>query len=116
MKDYKQWVVWQKSMELVTETYSLTKHFPKEEVYGLTSQIRRAAVSIPSNIAEGYARFSSKDKHHFYVIAYASAKEYETQLEIANRLGFAKTIDIERINCIYTEVIKLLSKMVFPRA
>ena len=79
---------WNKAVELVTDVYRGTERFPKEERYGLTSQIRRAAVSIPANIAEGAARYSSKEFAHFLSNAQGSASELETELIIARRLGY----------------------------
>lgn len=87
---YKDLVVWKKSIELVKLIYSLTKEFPDDEKFGLTNQLRRAAVSIPSNIAEGYGRRSQKDRLHFYVMAYGSSLEMETQLVIAKELNFGR--------------------------
>jgi four helix bundle protein len=75
-------------MELVTQVYELTRQFPKEEIYGLTSQLRRAAVSVPSNIAEGYARNSRNELHHFVGQARGSLAEVEMQIEIAKSLGY----------------------------
>jgi four helix bundle protein len=72
VKDYRELIAWQKAMDLVEHVYSLTKLFPREELYGLTSQIRRAAVSIPSNIAEGQTRRTTKDFRHFLSISYGS--------------------------------------------
>lgn len=80
--------VWQKSMTLVTNVYQLTQQFPKEELYSLTSQIRRAAVSIPSNIAEGRSRHSTKDYMRFVMIARGSVAELETQLRISHNLAY----------------------------
>ena len=80
--------VWQGGMDLVEEVYCLTKAFPRHEVYGLASQMRRAAVSIPSNIAEGYARQHRKEYLQHLSIAQASLAELDTQLEIAARLGY----------------------------
>jgi four helix bundle protein len=80
--------VWKKSIDLVTLIYKHTADNPKEEMYGLTSQIRRCAVSIPSNIAEGSARTTKKDFSHFLAIALGSAAELETQLIISRNLGF----------------------------
>ncbi|MDO8492780.1 MAG: four helix bundle protein [bacterium] len=114
MKDYRQWIVWQKSMQLVEGVYKLTKVFPQHELHGLASQMQRCAVSIPSNIAEGYARVSKKDQHHFYRISFASSRELETQLEIARRLKYNSEIEIKKNEELLLEVIKMLSKMVFP--
>ena len=80
--------VWKKAMDLAAQVYSLTARFPKEELYGLTSQIRRSAVSIPSNIAEGAARHSRNEFIHFLHIASGSVAELETQLLLATRMGF----------------------------
>jgi four helix bundle protein len=92
VKHYGDLVAWQKAIDLVEEVYKITKTFPKEEVYGLTSQLRRAAVSVPSNIAEGQCR-TSKDFIHFLSMASGSLSEVETQMIIANRLGY---VDSER--------------------
>lgn len=91
MKSHKDLLVWRKSMELVAEIYAETSSWPKEEVYGLIPQIRRAAVSVPSNIAEGAGRDSgSKEFSRYLSIARGSLAEVETQLEISARLGFAQ--------------------------
>src|SRR4029077_7680526 len=87
-KSYRELVGWQKAMLLVTEIYRATKTFPIEERYGLTTQLRRAAVSVPRNIAEGQARISSRDFHRFLGIARGSLVEIETQVEIATSLGY----------------------------
>ncbi len=81
-------VVWQSSIALVKTIYDLTSKFPREETFGLTAQMRRAAVSVPSNIAEGAARSSKKEFGHFLAIARGSLSELETQLEIAKQLGY----------------------------
>jgi len=88
MRGHKELIVWQKAMEMVTEIYRLTRNFPKEEMYGLVSQMRRAAVSIPSNIAEGQGRQSKGEFRQFLGIARGSYAELETQIEIAKNLGF----------------------------
>lgn len=93
MKDHKDLNAWKVGMDFVAQVYALTKGFPKEEIYGLTSQLRRAAVSIPSNISEGAARNSTKEFVQFLYIALGSAAEAETQLLIAQRLGYTKSID-----------------------
>jgi four helix bundle protein len=87
-RPHKRLDLWKKAMEMVTEIYAVTKAFPREELYGLTSQLRRAAVSVPSNIAEGLTRRSVADKLHFLNISQASLSEIDTQTEIAIRLGF----------------------------
>ncbi len=80
--------VWQESIQFVTAVYEFTRRFPKEEIYGLTSQLRRAAVSVPSNIAEGASRSSAKEYVRFLHVARGSLSELETQLHIADNLGF----------------------------
>lgn len=107
IKSYNDLFAWQKSIELVTETYKLTQLFPKEEIYGLTSQIRRSAVSIPSNIAEGQSRNTTGEFIQFLGIAKGSLAELETQFVIANNLNYIsnenladlkkKTADINRL-------------------
>lgn len=92
-------------MDLIIDVYRLTREFPKEELYSLTSQIRRAVISIPSNIAEGSSRKGTKELIHFLWIANASLSEFETQIEIAMRLGFLT--DIHEI----VEKIKHIRKM-----
>jgi four helix bundle protein len=87
-RSYKDLVAWQKSMDLVTATYRAAAGFPKGELFGLTSQLRRAAVSIPSNIAEGQGRLSEKEFRHFLGQARGSLMEVETQWQIAQNLGY----------------------------
>ena len=87
-QSYRDLVAWQKGIELVTEIYRLTQQFPREELYGLSNQLRRAAVSVPSNIAEGQARFSPKEFHHFLAAARGSLVEIETQIIIADKLRY----------------------------
>jgi four helix bundle protein len=88
MQGHKDLVVWQKAMDLVAAVYKLTGAFPKEELYGLTSQMRRAAVSIPSNIAEGHALKQTQAYSRHLAIASGSLAELQTQIEIAGRLGY----------------------------
>lgn len=109
---YRDLIVWQKSMELVVEIYSLTKQFPPSELFGLVSQMRRCAVSIPSNIAEGRMRSSRKDYRNFLIIARSSGAELETQLEIVKRIAFEKKIDLKRAGELLSEVMKMLSAMI----
>jgi four helix bundle protein len=86
---YRELVVWQRGMDIVEAVYRVTRAFPKSELYGLTAQVRRAAVSVPSNIAEGQTRATTKEYLNHISMAQASLAEVETQLEIARRLGFA---------------------------
>ena len=88
VKRYSDLIAWQKAMDLVEEIYKITKAFPKEETYGLTSQLRRAAVSVPSNIAEGHSRTGGREFSHRLSIGHGSLSEVETQIEIAKRLGY----------------------------
>src|SRR3989344_2044506 len=90
---YKDLIVWQKSIELTIDVYKLTRLFPKEEVYGLVSQMRRAAISVPSNVAEGKLRNSDKESRRFFLIAFGSGGELETQIEIAKRLEETAKLD-----------------------
>ncbi len=86
--------VWQRGMDVVVAVYRVSGTFPKSEVYGLTSQIRRAAVSVPSNIAEGQSRASTREYLNYVSIAQSSLAELETQLEIASRLGYLSASDL----------------------
>ena len=94
LKSFRDLRVWQLAMELVEITYRLTKNFPKNEMYGLTSQIQRAAVSVPSNIAEGHTREHTREFLHHLSIAQASLAELDTQLEIAARLNYLETSEL----------------------
>ena len=107
MKSHKDLDAWKVGMDFVTDVYRLTSEFPKDEIYGLTSQLRRAAVSIPSNIAEGAARNSEKEFVQFLHIALGSASEAETQLIIANRLGFAASMEEQ------FETVERIKKLIF---
>jgi len=109
---YKDLIVWKKAMDLVVEVYIITDKFPKEEVYGLTSQMRRAAVSIPSNIAEGRTRGHRKEYRHFLLNSYASGAELETQIEISKRLSKTKDLDFSKADALLIEVMKMLNAMV----
>ncbi|OGC61191.1 hypothetical protein A3J33_02895 [candidate division WWE3 bacterium RIFCSPLOWO2_02_FULL_53_10] len=112
---YKELTVWQKAIALVKNIYGLTKNFPQNEQFGIVSQMRRAAVSIPSNIAEGYGRKSPKEYKQFYSIAYGSALELDTQLLICRELGFINFTEHEKADGILQEVIKMLYVMTYKR-
>lgn len=115
MSTHKELIVWQKSMQLVKDLYQATKFFPKEEAYGITSQIRRAAVSIPSNIAEGYGRSHDKELLHFLYISLGSASELETQLIICNDIEYLSNEKFEKLNGLNNEVIRMLSSLINKR-
>jgi len=108
MHNYKDLKLWQKAIELSTLTYKLTSTFPKDERYGLISQIQRAVVSIPSNVAEGCGRNSDKELNHFLAIATGSSFELETQLLIARNLGFTENVLLEQVLTQLTEVQKMI--------
>jgi len=112
ISSHKGLIVWQKSMRLVVNLYEITEKFPREEIFGITSQMRRAAVSIPSNIAEGRSRGSRKDFCNFLRIANGSAAELETQIEIAEQLIKTKHLNFSEIKELLTEVRKMLNAMI----
>lgn len=105
---YKHLRVWQKSKELCLFIYKITKQFPKEEIYAITSQIRRSAVSIPSNIAEGYAKSSIKERLRFSEIAYGSFYELATQIDIAYDLKYVTKEDYDSFMNLSEEIGKML--------
>lgn len=109
---YKDLIIWQKSKALAVAVYELTEQFPKSEIYGLTSQMRRSAVSIPSNIAEGRRRGSKKDFCQFLRISYGSGAELETQIEITKELPFGKSLNFRKVDNLLEEVMKMLNVMV----
>lgn len=112
MHNFKELHVWQNSVELATEIYQLTKSYPKNEIYGLTSQIRRCSISISSNIAEGAGRSGKKEFKYFLNIAYGSSFELETQLIISKHL---KYVDDDRFESLYdnlTEIQKMLYNLI----
>jgi four helix bundle protein len=104
-------IVWQKGMELVFETYRLSRPFPADERFGLTAQMRRAAVSIPSTIAEGHGRHHRRDYCRFLSMARGSVKELETQLAIAEGLRFAAHADLERARSLCEELSRMLTTL-----
>lgn len=105
--------VWINAMDLVDKVYLLTKHFPKEELFSLTSQIRRSAISVPSNIAEGFNRKNTKEYVQFCYISLGSLAELETQIEIAFRQKYIQKIDdvLERIKVIRKQLFALIGKL-----
>ena len=107
-RPHRKLVVWQKSMELVREVYRATTSFPKTEEYGLISQMRRAAVSIPSNLAEGAARKGNKEFRQFLNIAQGSISELDTQLELAHMLGYLDAGSHVDLTAKLTDISKML--------
>jgi four helix bundle protein len=108
MGSYKDLIVWQKSVDLVEEAYRVTSSFPENEKFGLTSQMRRAVVSIPSNIAEGSKRVSRKEYRQFILMAYGSGAELETQFIIMNRLGFRRKENTIKGESLLNEILRML--------
>lgn len=109
-RTFKDLVVWQKAKELAVAVYRLTDDFPKSEMYGLTSQTRRAVISISSNIAESYHRFHEKEKQQFLWIAFASSSELESQPEVSKELFLG--LDYKKAENLLTEVMKILNRFV----
>ena len=112
METHKDLRVWQQSIEMVTSIYRLTQSFPKEELFGLVSQLRRASVSVPSNIAEGYARGSDKEKLHFLRISSGSMSEVETQLMLGLNLGYIDQEKYNELSETVTSVWKQLNSLI----
>ncbi|MDQ5962458.1 MAG: hypothetical protein QG653_265 [Patescibacteria group bacterium] len=112
MQSYKELFVWQKAYQLSLKIYSATKNFPKDEIFGLVSQMRRASVSIISNIAEGNARGSKKEYVQFLRIAFGSGAELEAQIELSKDLGLLKKEDYTALTKLHTEVMKMLNAMI----
>lgn len=112
LKNYKELKVWQKAYHLCLEIYRLTKKFPSEETYGLSSQIRRAAVSVPSNIAEGYGRKTTPEYIQSLYIAYGSICEFETQLLLSADLGYIRAEDMKKVQQDIGEVERMLKALI----
>jgi four helix bundle protein len=112
LKNYKELKVWQKAYQLCITIYKITKDFPKDERYGLTSQIRRSAVSVPSNIAEGYGRKTTPEYIRSLFIAYGSHCELETQILLSKDLGYIKTEDFEALQKDVGEVERMLKALI----
>ena len=107
-KSFRDLIVWQRGINLATAVYRLTQEVPREEAYGLTAQLRRSAVSVPSNIAEGQGRLTTGEFRHFLGIARGSNCELQTQLEIARVLGFGKPAGIDQAEALSIEVSKMI--------
>ena len=112
MANFKELIVWQKSINLVTEIHRITEKFPSNEIYGLTSQLRRACVSVPSNIAEGNTRRSKADYLQFLRIARGSCSEIETQIIISKNLGFINDITFETLSFNIVEISKMINGLI----
>ncbi len=112
LKTYKELVVWQKAYNLCKEIYRITKAFPKEELYGLTSQMRRAALSVPSNIAEGYGRKTTPEYIRSLYIAYGSNCELETQILLSGDLGLMKADALGKLQANLGEVERMLKALI----
>ena len=111
-KGYRNLVVWQKAMGLAEKVYLVTRNFPEEEIYALTSQARRSAVSVPSNIAEGKGRGTGKEFIQFLRIALGSLYELQTQLELSMRIGYITTAQLNPIDSLALEVEKMLNSLI----
>lgn len=112
MRNFKKLMIWKKGIHIVKEIYKVSKSLPKEEKFGLISQIKRAAISIPSNIAEGSSRNSETEFKRFLEIAIGSLFEVETQLIIAQELGFLKTNQTKDVFCLVEEESKMISTLI----
>lgn len=112
IKSYRDLVVWQKSVKIVTEIYELLKEMPQEETFGLTSQIKRSSISIPSNIAEGFGREHTKDFIRFLQISRGSLFELQTQLEICANLSYLKHEEWEDIFVKLMEIEKMINSLI----
>lgn len=112
MSTFRDLLIWQKSMEYVTDIYATTKKFPDEEKFGLVSQLRRSAVSIPSNISEGYGRNSSNEFARFLNIAMGSLFEVQTQIEIAQNLRFIDSKNFEKLYERSREIERMMSSFI----
>lgn len=111
MHRYKELSVWQKAMELVVEIYKITEKFPLKERYGLISQMNRCAISIPSTIAEGAGRNTSKDFDHFLAISLGSSFELHTQLVLSNRLGYVPMEAVEKLELELSHIQNMVVKL-----
>jgi len=112
LTSFRQLIVWQKGIELATKIYKTTEQFPKSEIFGIRNQMRRASVSVPSNIAEGRERGTRKDFVQFLRISLGSIAELETQIEISKNVGFIVKNDYENIIDTIVEIRKMLYKMI----
>lgn len=112
INSYRDLLIWQKSMTLVTEIYKITSSFPKEEIYGITSQIRRSSVSVPSNITEGYGRNSTGDYKRFLHISLGSLYELQTQIEICFRLKYLNNESFSILKVQTNELERMMNSLI----
>ena len=112
MKDFKELQIWQRRHRLTLQVYKVTKSFPREEMYGVTSQLRRSCASIPTNIAEGCGRSGDAELGRFLQIAMGSASETEYHLILANELGYLNSNDYESLNGELTEIKRMLNAFI----
>ena len=115
MSPYKNLRVWNESMELAKMVYLLTASFPREELYGLSCQMRRCAVSIPSNIAEGYGRGTNAELIHFLYISLGSSNELDTQLELSKRFSYVSDEDYNALDALNKSVNKMIRSLIYVR-
>ena len=111
-KSYKDLIVWQKAKKLVIEIYSCTSQFPASEKFGITSQLQRAAFSIPLNIAEGYRRGGSKERRYFFAVAFGSGAELEAAIDICKELPTFRGISFSKAEILLDEVMRMLNTFV----
>lgn len=107
IKSFRDLLIWEKGTKLVEDIYAATRLFPREEIYGLTSQLRRSAISVPSNIAEGFARFHNKEYRQFLYMALGSCAELATQITIASRLEYINNTIADTLLCNIDEISKM---------
>lgn len=112
LRDYKDLIAWQKSYQMCRTVYQITENFPRKEQFGLTSQIRRSALSVPSNIAEGYTRHSTQDYIRFLYIAYSSLAELETQLMLSKDLNYIDQTVYAKIESLTREVQRIMMALI----
>ena len=115
MGPHKNLRVWNESMELAKKVYQLTASFPREELFGLVSQMRRCAVSIPSNIAEGYGRGTNAELVHFLYISLGSSNELDSQLELSRRFSYITDEDFVSVDSLNNSVNKMIQSLIYVR-
>jgi four helix bundle protein len=115
IKDFRDLEIWKRGIRVVEEIYKITKSFPKEELYGLSTQLRKSAVSVPSNIAEGFARSSNKEYKQFLFFALGSCAEATTQIIIAQRLGFVENKKADALLDEIEQISKMTMSLCVPR-